>query len=339
MASYIVTHSDAVQDGPQPFDPSQHMRQVADLVATVFVDELDARGRSALREMQVIGRLSPMLGDTLSMALLNEYISGQVWLEGGQVVGNVTLQCIDQAGSRWRISNVAVLPPYRRRGIARTLMLAALREIAQRQGNWAVLQVRADNLTAHDLYLDLGFDDVARDAVYRLAAPPPAPDAPEATARLEPLRSWSGGVLQELAQAARSPLAQWAEPIRSADYRVGFTSMIGEWLGGLTGFYRAERWGIWQERQLMGAVETIASRTSEQSTMHFLVRPAARGKLEQALIARGLRSLVRAGSSPVIVTHDGEHREGIVALRNAGFRVQRDLITMRRAIRPQDVRL
>ena len=315
------------------------MRQVADLVATVFADELDARGRSALREMQVVGRLSPMLGDTLSMALLNEYLSGQVWLEGGRVVGNVTLQCMDQAGSRWRISNVAVLPSHRRRGIARTLMVAALREIAQRQGTWAVLQVRADNLTAHDLYLDLDFDDVARETICRLAAPPPEPDASATTVRLEPLRSWSGGVVQELAQAARSPLAQWAAPVRSADYRVGLSTMLGEWLGGLLGFYRAERWGAWEGHQLMGAVETISSRTSEQSSLRFLVRPAVRGSLEEALIAQGLRSLARAGSNPVIVEHDGEHREGIVALRNAGFRVQRDLITMRRAIRPQDVRL
>ncbi len=339
MASYIVAHSDAVGDGPQPFDPSRHMRQVADLVATVFADELDARGRSALREMQLVGRLSPMLGDTLSMAFFNEYISGQVWIEGGRVVGNVTLQSIDQAGSRWRVSNVAVLPSYRRRGIARTLMLAALREIAQREGNWAVLQVRADNPAAHDLYLDLDFDDVARDAIYRLAAPPLEPDAVEASTQLEPLRSWSGGVLQELAQAARSPLAQWAEPIRSADYRIGFTQMVGEWLGKLTGFHRAERWGVWQEHQLMGAVETIRNAASENATMHFLVRPTVRGKLEQTLVARGLRSLARSGSNPVIVEHDGEHEEGIAALRNAGFRVQRDLITMRRAVRPQDARL
>ncbi len=39
-----------------------------------------------------------MLGDTLSMALFNEFISGHVWVEGGRVIGNVTIQAIDQAG-------------------------------------------------------------------------------------------------------------------------------------------------------------------------------------------------------------------------------------------------
>jgi ribosomal protein S18 acetylase RimI-like enzyme len=167
LAVHFMARSEA-RDGPQPFDPARHMRQVAELVARVFADELDTRGRGALREMQLVGRLSPLLGDALSLALFNDFISGHVWLEGGQLVGNVTLQAVDQAGVRWRISNVAVLPAYRRQGIAEALMLASLREIAQRGGNWAVLQVRADNEAAQRFYTKLGFEDVARDGIYHL---------------------------------------------------------------------------------------------------------------------------------------------------------------------------
>jgi ribosomal protein S18 acetylase RimI-like enzyme len=336
VSAYILTRPEA-RDGPQPFDPGRHMRQVASLVATVFADELDSRGRGALREMQFVGRLSPMLGDTLSMALFNEYISGHVWVEGGQVVGNVTLQSIDQAGSRWRISNVAVLPSYRRRGIARALMLESLREVAQRQGNWSVLQVRADNRGAHELYLSLGFSDVARDAVYRFPSPPPKIDGPDVP--LEPLRTLTGGDLLDLARASRTALAQWADPIRSQDYHVGFGKAIGEWLGRLSGFHRVERWGAWGSNMLLGAVETQASLSSDYFTMRMAVRPSARGKLENALVARGMLSLAAAGSSPVLIQHDGEHTEATDALLRAGFRVQRDLITMRRAMTPQDTQL
>jgi ribosomal protein S18 acetylase RimI-like enzyme len=313
------------------------MRQVANLVATVFADELDSRGRGALREMQFVGRLSPMLGDALSIALFNEYISGHVWVEGGQVIGNVTLQSVDQAGSRWRISNVAVLPSYRRRGIARTLMLDALREVAQRQGNWTVLQVRADNDGAHDLYLSLGFADVSRDAVYRLPATPqriPPPDA-----RLEQLRPLTGGDLLDLARASRTALAQWADPIRSQDYQIGLGKAAGEWFGRLVGFYRVERWGIWDDRMLLGAVETRANWSSDYFVMRLAVRPSARGRFEEALIARGLMSLAQAGAMPVMIEHDGEHVEATEALLRFGFKPQRDLITMRRAVRPQDAQL
>jgi len=287
--------------------------------------------------MQVLGRLSPVLGDTLSMVLFNEYISGHVWVEGGQVIGNVTLQSIDQAGSRWRLSNVAVLPAYRRRGIARALMLASLREIAQRQGHWAVLQVRADNSAAHDLYLNLGFSDVARDAVYRrtmLPARLPDPDIP-----LQQLGIGTGAEIRQLAQAARTPLAQWAEPIRGSEYQTGLGRAVGEWLGNWTGLHRVERWGAWQNRELMGAVETRTSVVNDFSTMRFMVRPVARGSLERALVAQGLKVLTRTGSTPVLVEHDGEHEEGTAALRSVGFRVQRDLITMRRAVMPQDIEL
>lgn len=336
MSAYILTRPEA-RDGPQPFDPSRHMRQVANLVATVFADELDSRGRGALREMQFVGRLSPMLGDTLSMALFNEYISGHVWVEGGQVVGNVTLQSIDQVGSRWRISNVAVLPSYRRRGIARALMIEALREVAQRQGNWTVLQVRADNGSAHDLYRSLDFADVARDAIYRLPAPPARLPQPEVT--LEPLRPLTGGVLLDLARASRSALAQWTDPIRSQDYQVGLGRAAGEWLGRITGFHRVERWGAWGDKLLLGAVETQATLSNDFFTMRLAVRPSARGALESSLVARGLLSLAAAGSSPIMIEHDGEHAEATEALLKAGFKVQRDLITMRRAVKPQDTQL
>lgn len=336
MAAFIITRSEA-REGPQPFDPSRHMRQVADLVATVFSDELDARGRGALREMQFVGRLSPMLGDTLSLALFNEFISGHVWVEGGRVIGNVTLQAIDQAGARWRISNVAVLPAHRRRGIARALMLASLREIAQRQGNWALLQVRSDNPAAHDLYLALGFEDVARDAVYRLPAPPLRP-RPVAVP-LEPLRTLTGGEMLELARASRSTLAQWAEPVKTADYQLNLGKLVGEWLGRVTGLYGVERWAHWSDGQLLGFVETRAGLGSDYTTMRFAVHPSARGALESSLVAQGLSLLLRAGAAPIIVEHDGLHAEGTAALQAAGFKAQRDLITMRRAIKPADLDL
>ncbi len=330
MAAYILSRTDTSNDGLQPFDPARHLRQVAELVSSVFSEELDARGRSALHEMKLAGRLTPVLGGTITMALFNEFISGHVWMEAGQIIGNVTLQPLDQGGMRWRISNVAVLPAYRRRGIARALMLAALREIAQRQGSWAMLQVRADNSGAQALYEALGFTSIARDAVWRLDEPPV--QVPPPAPQLVPVRTLTGGELFELAQASRSTLSQWADPVRSSDYRAGFGQLFGEWLGNLTGLRRVERWGAWQGRQLAGAVETRASMGSEHNTLRFAVRPSARGQLEQSLVAQGLHSLSKAGPSPVLVAHDGEHEEGVAALKAAGFVPQRDLITMRRRV-------
>lgn len=339
MATFVIVRSEPAREGPQPFDPGRHMGQVADLVAQVFADELDARGRGALREMQLAGRLSPVLGGMLSMALFNETIYGQVWVEAGRVIGNVTLQTANQSGSRWRISNVAVTATHRGRGIARALMQAALREIAQRGGNWALLQVRAENQIAYRLYRSLGFEDVFRGGFWRLSTPPYQPPALPPGIAFEPLRTLTGGEWLTLARAARSSLAQWAEPIQAADYEIGLGRWLGEALGRLTGLYRVTRWAAWRNRRLEGAVETRANPLGGFDTLRFAVHPEARGALEAALVAQGLRALARPDAQPVIAEHDGGHAEGVAALGAAGFQIERDLITMRRAIAPADARL
>ena len=60
----------------------------------------------------------------------------------------------------------------------------------------------------------------------------------------------------------------------------------------------------------------------------------ARGRVERSLLARGLLSLARNGPRPVLVDHSGDHAEGVLALETAGFKVERDLVTMRRQMRP-----
>lgn len=338
MAAAIVVRSDAARDGPQPFDPGRHMRQVAQLVRAVFADELDERGRNALREMEFAGRLSPFLGDLTSLALFDETFCGQVWMADGRVIGNVSLQAADGAGLRWRITNVAVLPEYRGRGIARSLMQETLREIARRGGAWALLQVRALNATAYHLYESLGFTYVCREAIWQLSTPPAHAPRPDPRTPLEPLRSVTGEEWLELARAARPALAQWAEPLNPAAYRLTAGRRLGELLGRWMRYYVVERWAAWEQGRLMGVVESRADAFGGTDRLHFAVRPEARGRLESVLVAQGLRSLAEPGWRPIVVEHSGDHVEGVAALEAAGFQVQRDLITMRRQIMPEDKR-
>ncbi len=350
MSAWILTRSEPVREGLQPFDPQQDLRQVAELVSAVFTDELDASGRNALQEMRLVGRFSPFLGGMLSMAFFEDFVSGYVWVERGKVVGNVTLQRADPNGMRWRISNVAVKPEYRRRGIARSLMAAALREIAVRGGSWAVLQVRSDNPGAHRLYEDLGFSDVCQDGIWKLpvlADPPPPRDRAVTLHRLDrafpgltgntPGLSWIDRF--DLAQAARTPLAQWASPLHPSDYQFDILRLLGESLGSLTEIARVERWGATDGTRLIGAVEARGSILGATHALRFAVRPEARGKVETALVAQGLSSLARLPRRPVLAEHSGDHLEGVTALEAAGFRAQRVLMTMRRQAKPGDVEL
>jgi len=338
VAASIFARTEAARNGPQPFDAGLHMRQVAQLVGKVFAAELDDRGRSALRDMEFAGRLSPFLGGITSLALFSDELYGYVWIEDGRVVGNVTLQQGDDSGLRWRITNVAVLSEYRRRGIARILMQETLRDIARRAGAWAILQVRAGNDLAHRLYLDMGFADICRDGLWRLPAPPARPPEPDPAVPLEPLRTLTGSEWLDLARGARPPLAQWVAPLNPADYQVSLGRLMGEALGRWTGTFRVERWAFWEQGRLIAAVETRADAFGGTDILRFAVRPDARGRVESALVARGLRSLAGRSWRPVLVEHSGDHLEGVAALEAAGFKVERDLVTMRRPIRPEDQR-
>lgn len=338
MAVYVFGRTDTTRDGPQPFDPGRHMRQVAELVGQVFADELDARGRSALRDMAFAGRLSPYLGGVISQALFSDYVSGYVWMENGRVIGNVSLQPIDQGGLRWRISNVAVALEHRNRGIAKALVAETLHEVARHGGGWTLLQVRGDNPIAHKLYLGLGFTDVCREGVWRLPMQPDPLPPLDPAVPLEPLRTLTGADWWELARAARTPLAQWAEPLDASRYRLGPAKVAGEWLARRTGLYCVERWAAWQGQRLMGVVESVANLVGGADTLRFAVLPEARGTLEHSLVVRGLHSLAGTSWRPVIVEHSGDHSEGVTALEAAGFRLQRDLVTMRRAMTPADKR-
>ena len=55
------------------------------------------------------------------------------------------------------ILNLATAPEQRRRGVAKKLVLAALKRARQKGAARAFLEVRASNTTAQKLYADLGF--------------------------------------------------------------------------------------------------------------------------------------------------------------------------------------
>lgn len=80
-------------------------------------------------------------------------------LDGERVVGYIGSQSvIDQAD----IMNIAVDPDYRRRGVARRLIVALETRLKQRGVEGLLLEVRVSNEPARMLYEQLGFAVVGR---------------------------------------------------------------------------------------------------------------------------------------------------------------------------------
>ncbi len=127
-----------------------------------------------------VARIWPLvrLMRLVSPTMLDVFL-GHAWEEDGKIVG-VTI--VQRRGSTdvWVVGTVGVLPAYRRRGIARKLLMASMELMRERGAAQAVLAVIDGNLPAYELYQDLGFEHyggmIEFDA--RIDEPEPAPELP-----------------------------------------------------------------------------------------------------------------------------------------------------------------
>jgi ribosomal-protein-alanine N-acetyltransferase len=78
---------------------------------------------------------------------------------GAQIVGYL---CLWEIGSEVHITNLAVHPDYRRRGVARALLEAMLAGARQRGVELVFLEVRPTNAEAIGLYASFGFQVIGR---------------------------------------------------------------------------------------------------------------------------------------------------------------------------------
>jgi ribosomal-protein-alanine N-acetyltransferase len=76
-----------------------------------------------------------------------------------EVVGYL---CLWEVGGELHITNLAVHPAWRRRGVARTLLGAILEDARHRRLSLAVLEVRPANREARGLYERFGFQVIGR---------------------------------------------------------------------------------------------------------------------------------------------------------------------------------
>jgi ribosomal protein S18 acetylase RimI-like enzyme len=137
---------------------------VADLVEKCFADTMDTDGQNYIQQMRRAGKDNTFLRwasravETASLPL-----SGYVWEENGEIIGNVSLIPYRQSGKKYYlIANVAVRQEYRKRGIGRTLTMAAMIHARQHHSDETWLHVREDNPGAISLYRSLGFLEIAR---------------------------------------------------------------------------------------------------------------------------------------------------------------------------------
>lgn len=148
----------------RPVDVRRDLNQVADLMEHCFADTLDPDGQRYLQQMRYAAsnpgyiRWAALMAEGGTMP-----ISGYVWEEADQLVGNLTMIPYYSLGHRYfLVANVAVHPDFRRKGIATSLTIKAIEHARQRGAQAVWLHVRDENEGAIRLYRSLGFIERAR---------------------------------------------------------------------------------------------------------------------------------------------------------------------------------
>jgi len=341
MAVTIFSRRESLR-GLRRFDPSRDLRQVTELISEAFGANLDAEGRASLGDMQRLSALGPLVRFVLTAdPSLQRLLNGYVWIEEGRVVGNLSLQSSLHYGGRWYISNVAVAPDFRGRGVGRSLMEAALDQVRQRGGGWTLLQADEGNVAAMKLYSRLGFSSLGSTAHLYRPSPETGRIAAEQPARISLpgcrlYRPADWHAEYELAKAATPSLLQWWQPLRSADFRLEVEDRLGEWFDKVRGRSRTYRWVVVKEgsptEELAASLRVRAARRKGEHQLRLMVHPEERGGMEESLVQQAMGVLASDSQRPVTARHPSEHSEAIQAFLAHGFRVRRNLVSMRKRI-------
>jgi ribosomal protein S18 acetylase RimI-like enzyme len=323
-ASLVTARQPA--SGLRPFQPRRDLAGVADLVEVCFAPTLDASGRAAIQEMRLLSRTGPLLWLLSRVNNAVPLMRGFVWVEQDRLVGNVSMA---PAGydHGWVIANVAVLPEYRRRGIARRLMQAALAWVDQRKG-FATLQVDIENDGARALYESLGFSTQRAFTRWRRAStlrPALPPDPP----LIRRMRRDEAGSLYALAASVRPDERGgmgWLRPTRPDKFRPARIPELRLLLSG----QRTDYWVVPGQGGAIDGALCIDSRIGGLVTLFdLLVHPSRQGQLEMPLLDFMLFDLI-GRREPLVTEHPDDDDRARALFEHYYFRAERTLVHMLR---------
>jgi ribosomal protein S18 acetylase RimI-like enzyme len=319
-------------NGLRPVNLRTDLAGMAELIELCFGPTMDEAGRAAVREMRMISQSGSL---TLLFhgldRLLGGLEQGYVWIEDGRLVGNVSVSPANYPhgmGTGFVVANVAVHPDFRRQGLAQALMFASLDLIRQRGGEFAVLQVDANNDGARRLYTKLHFREERTFIRWHRSSHARTPQRlhhmPYITLRQG--NEWRSEY--ELAQTVRPNERGglgWLRPMHMRYFRPSLLRM----LGSLTTGRSEDHWIVRDDngRGILGSMRTTMTFGSADR-FELLVDPAQQGRLEDPLINFALRGL-EGRRRPVTMEHPADDEITTALLERYEFQRRFTLVHMR----------
>lgn len=323
MVAQIVHPGSKTFCGVRPLNPARDLSQIALLLEEAFREDLGAL--HAWARIPLLRNVGAAVMATAFMPMSTENLRGFVYEENGRILGNVTLTLDDSRAARWMISNVAVAEKFRRRGLARQLMQAAIDEARARNARWLILNVRPWNDGARRLYEALGFQAVDTESQYARAR---ASSFAETPLPLRRLRASEHRAAYQLAlDSMDERLRQFRPPLRS-DYALRLEDRLTERALDFFALQSTERWGYFQDGGMTALVTLHAQRLGAPHKLDLRVLPAARGQVERGLLAAALARLEHFPPREIQARALAGHAAWVNALTDAGFIATRGLTLM-----------
>lgn len=321
----VIAASNVISGGHlRPIDVGHDLNAVADLIELCFSNTLDPEGHQYLNHIRDAAQSAPLLGWATTLGEPPSVpLTGYVWEEEGQLVGNVSVIPFYHHERRYYlIANVAVHPHYRGRGIARILTESGIEHARQHRAPAVWLQVREDNDPALHIYRHLGFQERARRTAWHShpqESPSSSPLSPADFFKIGPRlpHHWSQQI-QWLERLYPSELS-WHLPIDRKSLQPGLMAEVYRFFN----FNYPKQWVITREGELFavlacchtsGYADTLwlaAPPLSDDYAIHTLLRHAR----QHAFPLRPLMLNYPAGLSAQ-------------AIQSAGFQAQQTLIWM-----------
>ena len=304
----------------RPLNVLRDLPSVADLIEKCFASTMDSDGRSYLQQMRRAGRDNTFLRwasnavETASMPL-----SGYVWEENGQIIGNVSLIPHRYKHRKiYLIANVATHPDYRRRGIGRALTTAAIYHAQARHASETWLHVRDDNPGAISLYEQLGFQEILRRTTWQAQPDRNASLGYSLSITSRHPRDWP--LQKEWLQQRYPEWMSWYQPMPWRSLQPDFFASLVRFLMD----YSLRHWVV----RIHGEISAMLSwqAVTGQNDRMWLASPEdADGKAVAALLAHARAEL---SWRPVLIVDfpAGQHNQ---AFEEAGFRPHRTLLWMK----------
>ncbi|MDM8519393.1 GNAT family N-acetyltransferase [Anaerolineales bacterium HSG6] len=331
----VLTQPSAKSYGLRPLNPMTDLGQVANLIEDAFSTDLDHSGQSALNELRWLNRFKPLLWWMLLVNLdRNDFLSGFVWEENEQIVGNVTINQMGATPRRWLISNVAVFEAYRGRGIATGLLAASAELVKQQKGSYILLQVRADNTSAIRLYESYQFQQIGGTAYLKInyipkPTPPPLPNG--IVLRTRRYDWYDNRQVFQLAKLSIPASVQKEWPLRQNHFWLDGYDQIKDFFRRLAG-YGPAYWVAEAGQQIIATVTISPNFFGQPHTIDVMVHPEYRDLMEEALITRALNYLSRRNNQYITVKHPVDHQAAIAVYKSIGFYEDQTLLWMKRMI-------